>query len=300
MPAPELPDVARAWAAARSPYPIVGVDQVGGGITNTKWLLRLANDDHLVIRWADPQVWGETGREHVRREAMALRLLADSELPVSRLVATDPNGADAGGPANLLGWQAGATRLSPLGPVAIDELARIAVAVHRVPVPEAERPPVFDYRGPAHPEVPGWTGRPELWRHAIALGKTGAPPTPYGLLHRDFHFGNLLWEGDQISGLIDWAELSWGPPDLDVAHLCSDFAMLHDVGEAEAFRTAYVAQGGRLDPDPDAARFWMISDILGFLPDPAHILPGVTRSRPDLTADRVRLGLENLLAHTLA
>jgi hypothetical protein len=69
--------------------------------------------------------------------------------------------------------------------------------------------------------------------------------------------------------LIDWAETSWGPPDLDVAHACSDFAMLHTTADAETFRTAYVRQGGRLNPDPGAARFWAISDILGFLPDPA-------------------------------
>jgi hypothetical protein len=98
-----------------------------------------------------------------------------------------------------------------------------------------------------------------------------------------------------VSGLIDWAEVSWGPPDLDVAHACSDFAMLHTIADAEAFRQAYLRQGGQLDQDRDASRFWAVSDILGFLPDPAHILGAVARSRPDLSPDIVRNGLDDLL-----
>ena len=76
--------------------------------------------------------------------------------------------------------------------------------------------------------------------------------------------------------------------------------MLHTTADVETFRAAYLREGGRLDPDPDAARFWMVSDILGFLPDPAHILAAVASSRPDLSAGVVRRGLEDLLALTLA
>ena len=75
--------------------------------------------------------------------------------------------------------------------------------------------------------------------------------------------------------------------------------MLHTLADADVFRVAYVEHGGVLDPDPDAARFWVVSDVLGFLPDPAHILPGLVHRRPELTADDVRRGLEDLLVHTL-
>jgi aminoglycoside phosphotransferase (APT) family kinase protein len=295
-----LPDRARAWAEALAPHPVVEVTAIGGGITNTKWVLRLAEGDPLVIRWADPQVWGATGREHVRREALALRLLTGAALPVPRLMASDVAGATAGGPANLMTWRPGRTRLERLGPAAITAWARLTVEVHRQPVPVEHRPPIFSFRGPAEPEVPGWSRRPGLWRRAIDVWQAGPPPTPYALLHRDFHLGNTLWQGDTVTGLIDWAETSWGPPDLDVAHACSDFAMLHTTADAETFRAAYVRLGGRLDKDADAARFWVVSDILGFLPDPAHILVAVARSRPDLSADLVRQGLEDLLALTLA
>lgn len=76
--------------------------------------------------------------------------------------------------------------------------------------------------------------------------------------------------------------------------------MLHATADAEQFRAVYVQRSGQLDPNPDAARFWVVSDILGFLPDPAHILIAVARRRLDLSPDIVRHGLEDLLARTLA
>jgi aminoglycoside phosphotransferase (APT) family kinase protein len=198
-----------------------------------------------------------------------------------------------------MGWQQGRTRHDLLGRAAVTELAELTVAMHRTPVTAEQRPPVFCYRGPAVLKVPSWARRPALWRRAIELRQAGAPATPYGLLHRDFHLGNLLWQGDTITGLIDWTDASWGPPDLDVAHLCSDLAMLHTLEEVQSFRAAYTAAGGHLDPDPDAARFWMVADVLGFLPDPAHVLTAYAANRPDITADQVRFGLEDLLALAL-
>ena len=297
--APELPGPALAWAAELAPSAVVDVTPVGGGITGTKWLLQLAGGEPLVVRWCDPAVWGGTGREHVRREALACRELAGTGLPVPRLLGTDPDGGRAGGPANLMTWRPGRVRLDPLGASALTGWARLAVAVHRQPVPANRRPPPAAFRGPARPEVPDWARWPDRWRRALRIVAVGPPSTPPGLLHRDFHLGNTVWEGDAVTGLVDWAETSWGAADLDVAHACADLAMLHGTASAVAFRTAYLEQGGRLDPDPDAARRWVVGDVLGFLPDPAHILPAVTPGRPDVTAGSVRRGLEDLLALTL-
>ena len=119
-------------------------------------------------------------------------------------------------------------------------------------------------------------------------------------MHRDFHPGNILWQGDRITGVIDWAETSWGPADLDVVHSCTNFAMLHDFASARAFLAAYRRHGGRLDSDPEAARFWAVSDILGFLPDPDPVVRALTAARPDLTPDLLRTRLEELLELTLA
>lgn len=278
---------------------MVGVGPVAGGITATKWVLHLYDGSALVLRWSDSQVWGAVGREHVRREAWACRLLAGTGVPAPQILGSDLDGSGAGGFANLLTWLPGRTRFDRLCPEAIEAWAARAVTVHAHAVPVDQRPPTFAFRGPSRPQVPDWARWPRLWRAAISLWNAGPPPTPHGLLHRDFHLGNTLWQGDAVSGLVDWAETSWGPADLDVAHACADLAMLHTLADAELFRTAYLRQGGRLDPDPAAAAYWMVGDVLGFLPDPAHILPGLEASRPDLTPLTLRHGLEDLLALTL-
>lgn len=254
----------------------------------------------MALRWSDPGRWGEVGRRHVRREALACQLLRGAALNVPELLASDLDGqATGGGSAILMAWCPGQPRLGPLGPAAVTALAYCAVAIHRQVVPEKDRPPGITFRGPAHPEVPSWTRRPEVWQRAISLLDAGAPTTPSRLLHGDFHFGNLLWDVDQISGVIDWAETSWGPADHDVAHLCSDFAMLHGPLSAETFRSAYQLAGGCLDPDEDA-RYWTVYDILGFLPDPARIFPALQPGRPDLSPSSLRQRLEDLLLIALA
>jgi aminoglycoside phosphotransferase (APT) family kinase protein len=293
------PDRVSSWASEIAGSPVVEIGSVTGGITATKWVLHLLDGRSLVLRWSDPDVWGEVGREHVRREASACRLLAGSAVPAPQLLASDTDGSGAGGFANLLTWIPGQTRLDRLGPGAVAAWAALAATVHAQAVPMEQRPPAFTFRGPARPQVPDWARWPRLWRTAIDLWEAGPPATAHGLLHRDFHLGNTLWQGDAVSGLVDWAESSWGPPDLDVAHACADLAMLHSVADVETFRTAYARHGGQLDPDPAAAAYWVIGDILGFLPDPAHILPGLEASRPDLTPVIVCRGLEDLLTLTL-
>ena len=294
-----LPDRARVWAESVAPSPVVEITAVRGGYTGTKWMLLLSQGERLVLRWSDPRRWGDVGREHVRREVVACQLLAEAALPVPRLVASDVDGTATDGPANLVTWLPGHSRLERLDAAAITDLARRAVSVHRQAVPVHRYPPTFSFRGPAEPQIPDWSSKPWLWRRAIEMLAGGPPTTPRGLLHGDFHLGNLLWQHDTVTGLIDWAETSWGPADLDVAHMCADLAMLHSTADALAFRAAYRKQGGQLDPDPAAARFWAVSDILGFLPDPAHILVAVASNRPDLTPDAVRNGLESLLEAVL-
>ena len=158
--AAELPARAVEWAQQNLSQPILEIGPIGGGLTRTKWLLHTVHEGRLVVRWCEPREWGETGREHVRRETLACRLLAGSGLPVPQLIAADLDGVLARGPANLVTWLPGGIRLDPLSPAAIGALAALAVSVHRQPVAEEQRPPVFPYRGPAEPAVPDWTPRP--------------------------------------------------------------------------------------------------------------------------------------------
>ena len=298
-PAREVPKRVRAWAQEQLKSEIIAIKPVGGGRTDTISAVHLGHGERVILRYVSMERWGEIGRQHVVCEALGSRLMEGSSLPVPRLIASDPDGSGTGDYANLTTWLPGQVRLGPLGLDAIDELARIAVIIHGTPVDDDHRPRPYEFWTPDDLEVPSWTSRPELWQRAIDIFNQGPPPTHQGLVHRDFHPGNILWKGDRITGVIDWAETSWGPPDLDVMHSRANFAMLHDFDSADAFSDAYRWHGGVLDNDHDAEVFWAVSDILGFLPDPTQIITALIHHRTDLPHQVVRERLEQLLMITL-
>jgi Ser/Thr protein kinase RdoA (MazF antagonist) len=294
-----LPERVLRWCADALGQEVLGAERITGGITDAVWRIRTPTDA-AILRWLDTgHPYAADARQWVVREALGCRLTSRSAVPAPALIASDTDGEATGGWANLTTLLPGRVRLDPLGPAAMDALAEVAVRVHAVAVPDAERPPPFAPWTPPVLEVPSWSTRPRLWAEAIERCRGPRPSTSQHLIHRDFHPGNTLWEHDRVSGLIDWAETSWGPSDLDVAHACSNFAMLHTVADAEAFTRAYEHRGGRLDPDSEARRYWTCLDVLGFLPDPGPIVVALTRQRPDLDADGVRHRLEDLLALAL-
>ena len=294
-----LPDQVRRWCAEALGQEVRGAERITGGITDAIWRITVPSGA-AILRWLDTgHPYAADGQQWVAREALGCRLTRSSGVPAPALIASDTDGEATGGWANLTSWLPGRVRLDRLGPTAMDALAGVAVAVHAIDVHDDERPPEFTPWTPPVLEVPAWTTRPHLWSAAIDRCAGPRPATPQGLIHRDFHPGNTLWEADTVTGLIDWAETSWGPPDLDVAHACSNFAMLHAVEDATAFARAYVRRGGRLDPDPEARRYWTCLDVLGFLPDPGPVVAALTRQRPDLDVDAVRHRLEDVLALAL-
>jgi aminoglycoside phosphotransferase (APT) family kinase protein len=298
-PAREVPKRVRAWAQEQLESEIIAIKPVGGGRTDTISAVYLRQGERVILRCVSVERWGEIGRQHVVCEALGCRLMEGSSLPVPKLIASDPDGSGSGDYANLTTWVPGQVRLGPLSLDAIDELAKIAVIIHGTRVDDDRRPRPYEFWAPDDLEVPRWTSRPKLWRRAIDIFNQDPPPSHQGLLHRDFHPGNILWEGDRITGVIDWAETSWGPPDLDVMHSRSNFAMLHDFDSADAFSLAYRGHGGVLADDHDAGIFWAVSDILGFLPDPTQIITALILHRTDLSDQVVRERLEHLLMITI-
>jgi aminoglycoside phosphotransferase (APT) family kinase protein len=294
-----VPERAHVWAQNQLDRPIASITPVSGGRTGTVYNVRCSSGDPVVLRYQTKEDWGEQGRQHITAEAIAARLLVGSPLPVARLIASDPTGVEAGGYANLTTWLPGQVRLDRLSSAAIDQLAHAAAVLHATVVSPDAHPRRYEFWVPPEPVVPAWARDRDLWRRALELYAGPLPDTPSRLVHRDFHPGNVLWVGDQITGLIDWAETSWGPAELDVTHSRTNLAVLHSLDQAYEFSAAYVRHGGTIDPNPGAQRFWAVSDILGFLPDPQPILRALTVVRPELTADVLHRRLEQFLAHTL-
>lgn len=93
------------------------------------------------------------------------------------------------------------------------------------------------------------------------------------LLHGDFWLGNLLWQGDQLCGVIDWEDAMLGDPLADLGK--SRLEMLWALGEGAAreYTAHYLALNPQLDVS--ALPFWdlwgaaRLSHYASFAGDPA-------------------------------
>jgi pimeloyl-ACP methyl ester carboxylesterase/aminoglycoside phosphotransferase (APT) family kinase protein len=220
------------------------------------------------------------------REATILTLLADQDgIPAPQLIAVDATAEHCDHPSLLMSLLAGRVRVDEEEDLErrVELLAAQLARIHAV-VPR-ERPRTYQaWTSPERVSVPAGT----LWERAVDVIR-GEPPAYEGcFLHRDFHPGNVLFDGtvDQlrISGVVDWVETSWGPADLDVAHCSTALALLHGPEHGFTFRERYEASGGRRLADGPAHLYWRLIDALAYSPDAAKLAgPWRDLGRTDLT-----------------
>jgi aminoglycoside phosphotransferase (APT) family kinase protein len=209
-----LPPASLRWAEAQG-----GARVVAALPMESRWLANhlivLADGRELVLRrWARPG-WDDDDPDlTAAREALVLGRLADSEVPAPELVAADVDAATCDVPALLITRVPGAAfpGRPPLGPLA-DALEQIH-AVDPDGIPAYQR-----YYEPERLRVPSWADDRTVWEDAIALAHQPAPTLPERFIHRDFHPGNTLWEGAELTGVVDWTTGSSGPAAVDLGHL---------------------------------------------------------------------------------
>ncbi len=207
------------------------------------------------------------------REAATLRLLVASDVPAPALLDVDPTGEHCDHPSLLMSLLPGSVRVTD------DDADRRAgllagqlLRIHRTRVTSPDRPRAYEaWTSPDRVTPPESSDRPDLWRRAAYLIRRDPPDHQPCFLHRDFHPGNVLFDGHggalRITGVVDWVETSWGPPDLDVAHCSTTLALLHGVTAGMHFADAYVSAGGALATAPEAHLYWRLLDALAFAPD---------------------------------
>jgi aminoglycoside phosphotransferase (APT) family kinase protein len=65
------------------------------------------------------------------------------------------------------------------------------------------------------------------------------------LTHGDFWSGNTVWDGDRLSGVVDWSGARSAPRGVDLAWCRQDLVLLGSPAAADRFLAAYEAASGR-------------------------------------------------------
>ncbi|MGK2876392.1 MAG: phosphotransferase family protein [Nocardioides sp.] len=206
--------------------------------------------------------WRSHGPALTTRECEVQQMLAHTSVRAPRSRALDADGRACGFPAHLMSRLDGQVDLERIDEVSLYRLAHVLASIHEVS-PSIEVRAYQSWAWEAKYVVPPWATDPALWLDAFALLRTDAPEYEPCFIHRDFQARNVLWQDGQISGVVDWVETSMGPAWLDVAHCCTNIAVLHGSETADRFAAAYVARTGR-----EPQHYFDVMDIVGFLPPP--------------------------------
>lgn len=279
----------RSWVAKQLPSgrSVRESTALRGGWSSQMRRLTLDDGTGLVLRSFVKPFYRRHASGLLAREASVLTLLAPYEdVPTPELRAVDATAEHCDHPSLLMSSLPGGVRVDEEDlDRRIDLLARQLARIHAV-VP-ADRPRTYQaWTSPERVRTP----RGALWERAVDVIRREPPAYEGCFLHRDFHPGNVLFDGAgdtlRISGVVDWVETSWGPADLDVAHCSTALALLHGEAYGLGFRARYEAHGGRRPADAESHLYWRLLDALAYSPDAEKLaVPWRELGRTDLTPE---------------
>ena len=238
-------DVAAAltWAAGVA-GPIAAATELTGGMTSTMLRLQSVSGPDVVLRLMTREPWRSHGEGLATRESPVQQMLADTLLPVPRSLALDAGGQSCAYPAHLMSLLPGHTDPDRADPAALGQMADLLAAVHHVE-PTIEVRPYQSWAWEAKYVPPQWAKDASVWEDAFAVLRSDPPEHDQCFIHRDFGPHNVLWSDGQVSGVVDWVETSLGPAWLDVAHCCTNIALVRGNQPADIFADAYTQRTGR-------------------------------------------------------
>jgi aminoglycoside phosphotransferase (APT) family kinase protein len=267
---------ARAWVerAVAPGARVVRAWRLAGGIATAADALRIvvpgeaAPREVVLRRWLRPGWVDEEPALTPSHEAAILGAVASSSataaglLPVPRVLAVDPGGADAGAPSLLTDRLPGtrATPATEATAAVLEGCGSVLARVHALggdpvagPRLRAILPAFAPYYALVPRRIPARTHRAGLWARAHEICDLGPRPGPDVVLHRDLHPGNTLWTGTRLAGVVDWTGACLGPPGADLGHLRANLGPRHGIGAADRALAAYA---GRAGSEPQDQPWW--------------------------------------------
>ncbi|MRS02254.1 aminoglycoside phosphotransferase family protein [bacterium] len=156
----------------------------------------------------------------------------------------------------------------------------------------------FTYNNVNKLELPAWSAKPELWRRAIEMVNQPPPPTRHCFIHRDYHPMNTLWQGEVLSGVVDWVNACRGPAPFDLAWNRLNLMQMYGLEAADRLREHAIALGGREVWHP----YWDLMALIEMLPGPPAVyapwpVSGLKNLSVPLLTQRTDEYLESIITH---
>lgn len=209
-------------------WTVTQVSQLAGGHSGFTYLVQTVEPERqLVLRLSPPNA-RITGPSDVGRQGQIMAAVTKAGIPVPRVLDYSSDPVIDGRAFVLMEWVDGVSwNLTSLShPEVAAQAAQLARRIGEV------APEVSGLAGdaPLSPmaELDRWAALlarcpsplqaaivPVLSRLADAAPEPGRP----GLVHGDFHYGNLMFNGGQITAVVDWEIASLGEPLFDLGSL---------------------------------------------------------------------------------
>jgi len=87
--------------------------------------------------------------------------------------------------------------------------------------------------------------------------RSAQPAYESTFIRRDYHRGNILWDGNHVSGVVDWATAAPGPPCIDLARIRLNLSCRQGRNLGHRFAEAYVAAGANRQYIIGSGTYWM-------------------------------------------
>jgi aminoglycoside phosphotransferase (APT) family kinase protein len=248
------------------------------------WLLRLRGGDQVVLRAGGA----------FATEVAALRLAEKHRIPAPRLVAV-------GDGVMLISVVPGSS-LIPVEPTTerLEALGAVAARLHAVELlpchelPARSRPiELEDFRQWRQRE-----GASELLHAAEdAVARLPEPAAGSVFVHGDLWQGNIMWEEDKATAMVDWDCAGVGHPGVDLGSLRCDVAMLFGGDAPEIVLAAWQKHSGRALDD---AAYWDMVAALSTPPKMADWESTIQdQGRPDLNGEVLTARRDTFLHNAL-
>ncbi len=260
--------VAGVWADAR----VGEVEPMPGGLGSVLHRVDLdgAPVAAVVLRQLLPEFNDDTVT--VRREEAVLRAAAGAGLPVPAVHWTDPDGGVLGRPALLLDLVPGRTIVADLasdaGRRAMATVLHALAAVDGRDVPGLKH--LVDLEAvTTHFWPPGSSEVVDVpTLEAAVTAHVDAFDAGTSLVHMDLHGGNVLWDGTDVTGVLDWPGAAVGNPLADEAYLWFDTCLAHGREAGEQLQASVDELRPGRPPTRDERRLWRGVALQRGLPTP--------------------------------